>query len=740
MVRRSAALAAALVMAALVTPAARAAGCGPDSIEVIGRILEPPVAPQDGVACCELYVTITGASGSFEERTTRTRPGGRFSACLPCSPVDDSFTVMVTSFCCSGRWSRTFDGCIDPLTGRPRIVDMGDLECLDIPTTGMTALTGLVECRSGTLLEPVADCSILVRDASGAPRTVTRSAADGTWDLCVACPVFNDVMFVETQCCDDLQAVPIVGCPEVQPTDTVVCNPCPVPPCPSAREVEIVGNVHCSVDADGDGVLDPMAGCPVQLTYSMGCGSAPPPEVVVTDAAGDWRTCVPCPASGDCTTWSLTYEATCCASGVQTTGIEGCPPSVRVGDLVCSTTPPGDCSARCPSGEAVVRGRVTCADPVTGDPVPVQTTVSIAPLCSPSFVVDTDPDGYYTACVPCPCGEVRVTAQSCGASATRPVQCGIENVIDLSCGTCSTLPNPCAPEMTVSGRVTCDDFVGGGGTRGMPDCPVVIECRVGTGPTITVVTDANGDYEACYPCGPCTNLLITPTCCAASQEIVPVLACEAVRVDLHCGDCQPARPCAGPESVQVTGLVHCAQPGGPVPIGGCDVALRGLDAAGNEVSSATTATIGSGQYGACLSCAGGSLALIEATAGCCGAQVLEPVVGCPPTQTLSDLECTNCSPCPPGMTRIQGRVRCRGGGVVPACPLRIFVPQCAGPELVFEAFTDDQGNYRLCVPCPCPGGVVRVTTYCCPATRAVQADSCGPIFPVPTIFCDTPCR
>lgn len=741
MARRFVASAAALVLAALVTPAAGAAGCGPGSIEVIGRILEPPVVPQDGVACCLVRVVLTGSSGSVSEVRARTHPDGSFDACLPCSPIDDSFQLAVAATCCNGSWTRTFDGCLDPLTGQPRVIDMGDLACPNMPSTGMTALTGLVECRAGTLLDPVADCSILLRDGPGnRPLDVTRSRADGTWDTCIPCDPPGNTIVVETQCCGNTQTKTFQDCPEVVATDTVVCNPCPVPPCPSALEVEIVGNVHCSVDADGDGVLDPMPGCSVLLQYQMTTctGAAPPDEVVTTDGAGNWRTCVRCPAAGDCASWFVVVAPLCCPGLVYTQAVDGCPPSVRVPDLVCPGGPMG-CALSCGTGETVVLGTITCTDPASGDQVPMYPcTVAITQSCSTTTIfADTAPDGSYRACVPCPCADVTVTPQCCAGSTTRNLFCGTNNIVNVSCATCPPFPNPCAPETSVSGKVSCIDFATGV-YGGLPGCTILIECAAGTGPALTVTTDASGDYEACYPCGTCSVLRVR-SCCSGAERLIPN-TCEAVRVDFDCGDCPNPRPCPGTDSLQASGRVRCDQPGNPTGLAGCVVVLRALDAAGSLLWEAATTTSGTGGYAACLPCGSGRIASVEAIAECCGARSVTPVTGCPPTVVLDDIACSNCAPCPPGMTRVQGRVRCRGGGPVANCQVGVFIPQCSGPDLLFTTFTDAQGNYRLCVPCPCPGGVVRVTSVCCRATRAVQADACGPIQPIPTLFCDTPCR
>jgi hypothetical protein len=475
---------------------------------------------------------------------------------------------------------------------------------------------------------------------------------------------------------------------------------------------------------------------------------------VVTDANGSYTTCLSCAASESCPTWRIARIPECCAVPAPFTSfVEGCPPHLALPDDTCTSTTACTPSG-CPSGETEVRGQVTCIDPTTGGAVPVPDcdvviqspgcidtdgdTVCDAPC--PTLALRTDADGNYSGCMPCPeCQFYTATALCCGASSSRDILCGMPSVLDISCGECGPPPDPCTPnDFSVAGRVTCL------GPSGLPEpvagCTVIVECPTDPASQVTTVTDSNGDYQLCYPCTTCTAIRVTAECCGVSQDVSNP-RCDDLRVDLDCGACIPVRPCPPPPAVEAHGVLLCDTGTGstPTPLAGCPVVLTAIAADGSSLSPVTTVTQGDGSYVACVPCSPDGLSAIQAQATCCTASSTTPVTGCPETATLEPLRCTDCSPCPPGMTRLQGRVRCRGGGPVADCDVLVVVETCAGPR-TFQSRTDSEGKYRLCVPCPCDGGDIRVVATCCGATRVVESDSCGPVTPVPTLFCPVPCR
>jgi hypothetical protein len=177
-----------------------------------------------------------------------------------------------------------------------------------------------------------------------------------------------------------------------------------------------------------------------------------------------------------------------------------------------------------------------------------------------------------------------------------------------------------------------------------------------------------------------------------------------------------------------------------VPLSGCDVEVTTLDATHGDLGTRVVTTDGDGRYALCVTCGFSGRTTVTSHAACCDVTSSTTFVNCPDTTVALDpLTCTDCSPCPAGMTRVEGRVRCRGGGTVPGCDLVIAVETCSG-ERLFRVTTDSEGKYRLCVPCPCPGGTVRVSAECCRASRTVTVDDCGPVTPIPTLFCPEPCR
>jgi hypothetical protein len=722
-------------------------------VTVIGRVVQNATPVPQPVPCCDVLVTMTPASGGAGTTGTgRTRGDGTFSVRVDCPIPTEPYVIIAEALCCGGQSApQTIDSCIDPATGGPRTVDVGDIGCANPPNTGRTLLEGSVVCRSGGLVEPVADCSILI-ERSPMEQYFTRTDSMGNWEACVACgPGTVNAYTVTAQCCDQSRVVDVVDCPERQTVDTFVCDPCPVPPCPDTTEIEVRGRVLCQ----GPLPPTPVPGCTVQITTQSGNGDPGEVRLAVTDANGEYTSCVRCLAGETNPQWLVLTQPQCCFSSTLTTNVvTGCPPQVTLIDDPCAPPPGGTCGPpACPTGRAEVTGVVTCLDP-TGVPRPVaDCEVVIQPepcidadgdgRCDPpceEIRVFTDSNGRYSACVACPdCFSVTVTAACCGAQQFRDLTCTTVNVVDLDCrGPCPPDPVPCSPnEFEVFGRVTCAEGMAGS-LRGVADCTVTAQCP--GAPAVSAVTDANGFYTLCYPCATCPALTVTAECCGATRTITPPTPCTRTRADLDCGACVPPRPCPSPPGVEASGLLRCVQAGIATPIGGCPIVLTARDAAGMPLPPVTTVTNADGLYVECVPCGPSGLSSIEAQATCCDASTTTPVVDCPETAVLEPLLCSDCTPCPPGYTRLQGRVRCRGGGVVPDCGIVIVLETCAGGVQVYTATTDRQGRYRACVPCACPGTVIRVIATCCDGTRTVPVDDCGPITPVPTLFCRTPCR
>lgn len=735
------------------------AACPTGEVEIIGRVVDfapPPLPPDENpVACCDVSIVVQWGGGAHTEVVT-TEPDGTFSACVPCPDPDATYVVTADAFCCGAAAQDAYQGCIDPTTGAPWIIDLGDMQCTDPAVTDRTSLSGSVVCRSGPLVQPVADCAILIEDRARGLSWFTRTDAAGDWQHCVNCDPRADPLYTVTaQCCsdDDLdgdgrpdneQDVSVIGCPEEHEVDTFVCDPCPTPPCMVPRDVVVSGQVLCPGPL---GTL-PIPDCDVRVTI-IDCFMGLEERIVRTDAEGRWSFCTTCPATEGCSFWIVESVPLCCGPGDGTSDqILGCPATVETSPALCSPDPAGDCRSGgggpCATGENEVRGRVTCIDPATMREVGVaDCPVRVEPFgCATApFVVTTDADGFYTACIPCPdCFGVNVTATCCDVTGGQDISdCSRPTVIDLRCGTCPPDPNPCAPDgQEVHGKVTCTDPATGA-SEPVADCMVTLSCERGMGPTVRTFTDENGDYSACYPCDTCDLIAVVSDCCDV-RATVDGLGCDRVRADLDCGSCDDVDigPCPGEYAVRARGTIACEQGGDPTPLAGCTITLTGRDVTGAPVSTATAVSGGDGSYEACVPCGAAGLLLIDAEAACCGATSstqIAPDGDCPDFADLDPLVCAECSPCPDGMTRIQGRVRGRGSGTIEGCEVRIAIETCMGGVEVFETVTDSEGKYRACVPCPCPGSFITVTALCCDATRVVEVDECSPVTPIPTLFC-----
>jgi hypothetical protein len=278
----------------------------------------------------------------------------------------------------------------------------------------------------------------------------------------------------------------------------------------------------------------------------------------------------------------------------------------------------------------------------------------------------------------------------------------------------------------------------------VPSCDVLVTPVGCASPPVTVTTGPDGRYDACVPCElDCAGVLVESACCGAAAMRTFPFACppEETGVDLGCDDCgglPVPRECPLPEAILVRGDVLCAATG--LPVSGCRVEVGGVDQGGRPIEPVAVFTAADGSYRACVPC-GPGVAELEIEP-CCGAPFVVPVDGCPAEVDVPELvECPDCAPCPPGLTRVQGRLACRGGGPVAGCAVSIEGSSC-GQTFRLEVVTDARGWYETCVPCPCPDEPVevRVTAACCGASRSLELSGCRPVTPVPQIFCHRPCR
>jgi len=689
-------------------------------LTVRGRILDPAAVPQDGVACCAIVIDVIFAPGDSERRRLRTRSDGTFSTCFECRPVLPApIQIMVQPECCAAFAERRLQSCVDP-GGNGVVVDVGDLTCADLPVTNSTALMGTVMCRSGALLEPVADCSILV-DAFPSRNgvdgySVTRTDVNGDYEICLPCS--RDALMVnrvEAQCCGASERPDVIPCDERHRVPTMVCDPCPVPPCNLPEELEIRGMLGCDVDGDGD--VDPIAGCNVALSLVGMLGNIVHDVTVTTNPDGAYSACVPCPADDDFAGWTIVAQPECC-SETFSQRVLGCPPHIDLGFQSCCPSGGG-----CPAFQTRVRGRLTCVDGAGLHPVP-GCTISIQPAqcgASPVTVV-TDANGEYSACVSCAgCDTAFVFAQCCVAETVVPISCANESVVDLTCQRCPALP-ACPGEQEVHGRVTCRDALNV--PQPMAGCEVVVSCP---GNTVVATTDANGNYVACLPCDQCVDISVVAGCCNASALVTATPNCVPLTANLDCGACVPPQPCPGEQEIR--GRVTCLDAGGrPQPIAGCEVRV---ECANDPDINATVTTDASGAYVACLPC--NACLVVRATALCCNAStVVQLSPTCPPV--TADISCGPCdpppNPCSPEQT-IAGRVTCDADadGVpdpLAGCAVRV---ECAGvPGFTTIVTTDGNGEYVACIPCTtCT--LARVSALCCgvSATVTLTPPNCVPV-------------
>jgi len=627
-------------------------------------------------------------------------------------------------------------------------------------TPGAQAQGTLTFAASGRLLDatgapvPCCDVDVQVRTADGSilSRDVARTRGDGSFraDGLVCDPSLDLQVVAVPRCCTgESEPRDITGCVDPNtggPLEELDLGDVFCDGAPATNRTLLTGRTVCR-----DGVfLEPVADCAIHLRpIDLGL----PGGFTWTEADGSWELCADCNSAFPPP--ERIVEAQCC--GVEeVVSFPDCPERQVVPNFVCDPCPEPPCDE---PRDIEVRGRVLCPDPGggPGEPVPdcrVQVTgfTDCMEQFGP-FEAITEADGTWTLCMPCPLGEdctvssgwqIQALPDCCPNGQVSETILGCPPVVQLPDNRCPldplggcALEGGCATgETRVSGTVTCRDPAGN--SAPVPDCPIMISCPGGV--PVETVTGPDGSYSACVPCAGCDFAVVSALCCAA-QTTVDLLGCPGqATADLTCTACPPPpRPCPPPDAVRVTGLVACSQGDGSItPLAGCAVTLAPVSATGMPLDPIVTTTTGDGAYADCVPCGPDGLSELTVSAECCGVETTIPVDGCPETLAIDPLLCDRCSPCPDGMTRLQGRVHCRGTGPVAGCRVRINLPTCDGDEIYF-ATTDEQGRYRLCLPCPCPGEVVRVTSECCDGTTVRVIDDCGPITPMRTIFCGSGC-
>jgi hypothetical protein len=575
----------------------------------------------------------------------------------------------------------------------------------------------------------------------------TRTDTEGNYSICFACePGVNEVFVtVRALCCGTEVEAQFLDCPESYVMPDLVCANTPV-----TDQIVVRGRVECRNIL---GLPEGVAGCTVQVHGYCDGGWG---EVVtaVTDGNGYYEVCFPCPVNCQGELY-LRAIPQCCQGIVTYTSEDPCPAEIEMPIVVC----PGDCpDLPCPGGETLIKGNVKCEDPwggLNGLPgcnieITIQGGASECYDYLETYQVETDIDGDYELCVPCPpdCDvwTVDVHAGCCGETLIQTVEGCPPTVAfgDINCGPCPTGP-PCdAGETLIGGMVACPD-----GTP-VADCTVRIEsANCLPPPGIHATTDENGLYSVCVPCANCpdpTWITIHADCCGAfvRTEISCTDPINEVP-PLICDPCPPERPC-GPEAIEVTGRVMCHRdPLHPSePIAGCEVELVPQ---GCNVPSVTVETDGDGYYRACFECDDNCPHFeLLATASCCNASQLVTVQGCPATITIPDINCSDCSPCPPHYTRVQGKVFCFSRhhiGPMADCPVEITVDTCDGPFTTVTT-TDAHGRYHACVPCPCegdPDAMITAESLCCDGKRSRKTHGrCRGHTGMPTIICHGNCH
>ena len=613
----------------------------PEEIALTGRVLDPAGAP---VSCCDLEIEVDFLDpwGPYFYYTT-TDTEGDYSIVIACSPGANECNVVVRALCCDSEVQDIFPGC-------PESHEMPDLICVQEAETGYTILRGRVECRGPLgLPEGAEDCAVLVSTyCPGAPMEEVVAFTDslGNYEVCLHCPVdcFIDewVITVTSQCCNASDETVVFDmCPEEVTAPTLVCPQlCPDPPC-DAAETLLRGHVKCDDPTQGEiGV----PGCMVGLfVYGLGQGCENYSEVyyVETEADGTYEICVDCPPG--CVDWGVEVIAHCC-SAATLEEIHGCPSVVELDDMVCTTCPPPP--PPCEQDETQLRGYVLCPD---GTPV-VDCTVTITatPCWPPSgYTVQTDENGYYEICVPCAMCPTNfaaiVVAECCGATTWMRVDCGdpINEVPTLVCDPCPPL-RPCDEGyVEVTGRLLClhDPLQP---VEPIAGCPVLLEGVGCASPPVTVQTDGEGYYRACFFCDNCPQFEIASTalCCGATGMATVVDCPERVVVqEMFCPECDPCPA----DFTRYQGKVLCKDAGYHGPVADCPVEIE--DESCDTPFKMTALTDELGRYHVCAPCpCENKKGVITAEALCCDGKKKKKKSPkeCKPTTPMPTIKCKDC--------------------------------------------------------------------------------------------------
>ncbi|MFC2171344.1 hypothetical protein ACFLU6_01780 [Acidobacteriota bacterium] len=398
-----------------------------------------------------------------------------------------------------------------------------------------------------------------------------------------------------------------------------------------------------------------------------------------------------------------------------------------------------DCSE---PNESLVRGRVLCAD--TGDPkvgCEVSIRVGGCPEEQPvTYTVSTDSNGLYEVCIICPaCDRWDIRVEACCGQVEEmvfedcPPAIAVPN-INCECGNQGPCPDP--GQTLLTGKVICQD-----NGDPMTECEVELEvrgCPNVPSVTYTVVTDENGEYEICVDCPGCDVWIVVmrALCCEAIED-PRIQGCpeEVELPDLECTGCGEDRPC-GEDSTKVWGYVLCQDD--EQPMAGCEVDIE-IRCGTQIMATYTVTTDQNGLYEVCVECPTCDVVTIVATAQCCSAITDPRMTGCPPDFQVDTLNCTGCSqdrPCGAERTEIIGRVICDDTELpIPDCTVDIIV-RCNNDTFSYEATTDSNGYYSLCIDCPgCTQWTVVVEPRCCGGRAETGVANCPPQTEIPLIRC-----
>lgn len=631
---------------------------------------------------------------------------------------------------------------------------------------GKTLVTGQVTCDRH---KPLEGCEVVVEAWYGTrtERVVVVTDARGNFFAHLPCP--PDRMHPEWKievraCCGAAWSTRVVGCPPQIQVPVLNCPDCDKPPAdfPCGRgQTLILGHVLC-------GMGDPKPDCPVRIVIRD--RRNPLSQHVFfgrTDACGAYKICVPCPPPDR--KLELVVETDCCPEKLGPIPFADCRPLLPLPPLMCK-----DCDKPqpCAPGETLVRGRVVCRGndptmppirPMPNCPVLVEAFCMLDNRPLFSAEVGTDPDGFYSVCVPCPvgCRHVKIVA--------TPLCCkGTAESILFDCLPVLPMPDvlcdcgatqPCPPgNTTVKGLVLCAGQHPGTPPTPNPGCPVLVEafCVIDNRPLFRgeAITDHDGSYSLCVPCDsscPHMKIVATAQCCNVTAEtILRDCPTETLIPDMVC-DCGTPQPCPT-DHTKLNGRILCAtsDPNRSDPAPGCPVHVE-VWCGHTVIFSAEVTTDHDGYWSVCAPCGNCPDRRVVVTAGCCTGSAEEMVRGCPAEYGLQDLVC-DCAPppgpCPdPSQTKVSGDVLCAPDPTkprelvpVPDCDVTITVESC-GVNTTYTVITDAHGHYEVCIPCDpaCLQQHVTVVPGCCRTYNVVEAwtHKCLPELVMPAAHCES---